>query len=408
MGKDKLGFFFESYLEKESMFLEKRALQSSFMPSEIEHRDEQIETLASILAPALKDDLPSNIFIYGKTGTGKTLSVKYVSEKICSIAKDKNVPLDVLYLNCKLKKVADTEYRLIAELARHLGRTIPITGLPTDEVYSIFFNALDKEKKTIIIILDEIDQLVKKTGDELLYNLTRVNSEFKNSKVVIIGISNVLTFVNNLDPRVKSSLGEEEILFPPYNAIQIQNILRSRCSFAFREGVIEPGVIEKCAAFAARDHGDARRALELMRVAGELGERKNQQKIKIENLDEAEEKIEKDRILELINNQPKQFQVVLYSILLKKPSFKNKIFTGDIYDSYKEICMQIGLRPLTQRRVSDIIAEFDMLGIINCRVLSKGRYGRRREITISFPESMEPKIKATLEEDLDVNKNDLF
>lgn len=408
MGKDKLGFFFESYLEKESMFLEKRALQSSFMPSEIEHRDEQIETLASILAPALKDDLPSNIFIYGKTGTGKTLSVKYVSEKICSIAKDKNVPLDVLYLNCKLKKVADTEYRLIAELARHLGRTIPITGLPTDEVYSIFFNALDKEKKTIIIILDEIDQLVKKTGDELLYNLTRVNSEFKNSKVVIIGISNVLTFVNNLDPRVKSSLGEEEILFPPYNAIQIQDILRSRCSFAFREGVIEPGVIEKCAAFAARDHGDARRALELMRVAGELGERKNQQKIKIENLDEAEEKIEKDRILELINNQPKQFQVVLYSILLKKPSFKNKIFTGDIYDSYKEICMQIGLRPLTQRRVSDIIAEFDMLGIINCRVLSKGRYGRRREITISFPESMEPKIKATLEEDLDVNKNDLF
>ncbi len=408
MGVNKLGNFFESYLEKESIFQEKGALQSSYMPLDIEHRDEQIETLAGILAPSLKNEMPSNVFIYGKTGTGKTLTVKYVSDQMRSIAGSKNIPLDILYINCKLKKVADTEYRLIAELARHFGRAIPTTGLPTDEVYTIFFNTLDKEQKTIIIVLDEIDQLVKKTGDELIYNLTRINSELKNSKVVIVGISNVLTFVNNLEPRVKSSLGEEEILFPPYNAIQIQDILRKRCSVAFRDGVINSGVIEKCAAFAARDHGDARRALELMRVAGELAERKNQKEISMDNLDEAEEKIEKDRILELIRNQPKQFQIVLYSIMLKKPGPKNKLFTGDIYDYYKELCSKTGLRPLTQRRVSDIIAEFDMLGIINCRVLSKGRYGRTREITLSFPDSMEPKIMAILEEELDVNKNELF
>ncbi|MBU1201009.1 MAG: ORC1-type DNA replication protein [Nanoarchaeota archaeon] len=409
MQEKKLGKFFESYLEKESLFLDKSALQSSYVPDEIQHRDEQIEQIASILAPVLKQEVPSNLFIYGKTGTGKTLTIKYVSDQLKKVAKEKNIPLEILYLNCKLKKIADTEYRLIAELARHFGKAIPSTGLPTDEVYNLFFKALDEKKKTVLIILDEIDQLVKKTGDELIYNLTRINSELKNSKVTIIGISNVLTFVNTLDPRVKSSLSEEEIVFPPYNAIQIQNILRKRAEKAFKKEIMDSGVIEKCAAFAARDHGDARRALDLLRVAGELAERKDQKTIKIENLDEAEDKIEKDRVLELVKNQPKQFQVTLYAIMLKKPTSKDKIFTGEIYETYKTICQNIGLRPLTQRRVSDIIAEFDMLGIINCRVLSKGRYGRTREITLSLSESMEPKIIKILEEDLEVKKkNELF
>ncbi len=405
----KLEKFFESYMNKESFFRDKSVLQGSYIPGEIEHRDKQIEQIAGILAPILKGELPSNLFIYGKTGTGKTLTIKYISDQISRIAKEKKLSVNILYLNCKLKKIADTEYRLIAELARHFGKAIPSTGLPTDDVYNTFFLALDEKKKSVIIILDEIDQLVKKTGDELIYNLTRINTQLKNSKVSIIGISNVLTFVNTLDPRVRSSLSEEELVFPPYNAIQIQDILKKRAEKAFEPGVVEAGVIEKCAAYAARDHGDARRALELLRVAGELAERKNQKSIAIDNIDDAEDKIEKDRVLELVQSQPKQFQVTLYSIMVRNPTHKNKVFTGDVYDTYRGVCEKIGLRPLTQRRVSDIIAEFDMLGIINCKVLSKGRYGRTREITLSFPESTEPKIKHILEQELEVkNKNELF
>jgi len=409
MEEKKLGKFFQKYVDKKSLFLDKSVLQSSYIPDEIDHRDEQIEQVASILAPTLKKELPSNLFIYGKTGTGKTLTIKYVSEQLMRISREKKIKLDILYLNCKLKKIADTEYRLIAQLARHFGKAIPPTGLPTDEVYNVFFNALDEKKKIIIIVLDEIDQLVKKTGDELIYNLTRINSELKNSKVSLIGISNDLTFVNNLDPRVKSSLSEEEVLFPPYNAIQIQDILKKRAKKTFQPKIIESGVVEKCSAYAARDHGDARRALELLRVAGELAERHNQKTIKIENIDEAEDKIEKDRILELIKNQPKQFQLILYAIILKNNSQKGKIFTGEIYDYYKNICNEVSLRPLTQRRVSDIISELDMSGIINGRVLSKGRYGRTREISISVPKTTEPKIIQILEEALEVErKNELF
>ena len=132
---------------------------------------------------------------------------------------------------------------------------------------------LDGRATLMIVVLDEIDFLVKKHGDELLYRLTRANEELSSSKISVIGITNDLKFVDNLDPRVRSSLGEVELVFPPYNASQLEDILNDRARIAFRPGVIRSGVISLCAALAAREHGDARRALDLLRVAGEIAER---------------------------------------------------------------------------------------------------------------------------------------
>ncbi|MEE9525887.1 MAG: ORC1-type DNA replication protein [Candidatus Woesearchaeota archaeon] len=395
--------FFEDFLDKKSIFTNKKTLQSNFTPETIPHREEQIQQIADILAPSLKLDKPSNLFIYGKTGTGKTLSAKHTTNKILTVAEKRNIPLKVIYLNCKLKKIADTEYRLIAQISKELGQELPSTGLPTEEVYKITFSTIEKEKAMILIILDEIDHLVKKTGDEILYNLTRINSELQNSQISIIGISNDLIFRDNLDPRVKSSLSEEEIIFPPYNAIQLQDILKQRAEKSFIKSSISPGVIEKCAAYAAREHGDARRALELLRVAGELTERKSQEKIELCDIDNAEDKIEKDRIQDIIKTQPKQQQAILYSIISICSQKSNQIFTGEVYELYKELCIKTGIRPLTQRRVSDVIAELDMLGIINAKVISKGRYGRTRDIGLSIPQPSVQKIKDILEEGLNLS-----
>jgi cell division control protein 6 len=392
--------FLENFLKSNSLFVDKKFLQSNYTPESISHRDEQIHQIATILAPSLKMSKPSNLFIYGKTGTGKTLSVRYVANQIIALAEKNSTPVNIIYLNCKLKKIADTEYRLIAQLARELGKTIPMTGLPTEEVYKIFFNIVDEKKSLVILVLDEIDQLVKKVGDEILYNLTRINSELKQSQISIIGISNDLVFTDNLDPRVKSSLSEEEIVFPPYNALQIQDILHQRAEKSFKSGILQSGVIEKCAAYAAREHGDARRALELLRVAGELAERENGTKVELKHLDMAEEKIERDKVVDVVMTQPKQFQATLYSILLIHLQNKEFISTGEIYSVYSNLCAKTGLRPLTQRRVSDIIGEFDMLGIINARVTSKGRYGRTRDIALSIQPHIQARIQEILEKDL--------
>ena len=394
--------FFEVFLKKDSVFFDKKVLQSTYIPENILHRGEQTKQVANIIAPALRGDKPSNVFIYGKTGTGKTLTIKHTTQKLSEIAEREKIPLKVIYLNCKLKRSTDTEYRLIAQLARELGKSIPPTGLPTEEVYKAFFKALNKQKQNYVLVLDEIDQLVNKTGDNALYNLTRINEEDTQSQISIIGISNDIMFVENLDPRVRSSLSEEEIIFPPYNAPQIQAILKQRAELAFNKEVLEQGVIEKCAAYAARDHGDARRALELLRVSGEIADRKNSKKITISHIDEAEEKIDRDRIIDIVNTQPKQYQLVLYSIILLEPKRHNNIFTGEVYEIYKSLCGKTNTSVLTQRRVSDIISEFDMLGIVNAKVISKGRYGRTRDISIEIPENTLPRIKHLLGENINI------
>lgn len=402
MAKNNLSGFFESFLNKTPIFTEKKVLQSNYTPDFISHRDEQINQIAKILVPALRKERPSNIFIYGKTGSGKTLTTHHTTQQLNKVAEEKEIPIKIIYINCKLKKVADTEYRLIAQLAREFGKEIPATGLPTDEIYKIFFKTMEDQGKIIIIILDEIDQLIKKAGDEILYNLTRINSELEKSQVSIIGISNDLIFADNLDPRIKSSLSEEEVIFPPYNALQIQSILRERGKKAFKEGTLQQGVIEKCAAYAAREHGDARRALELLRVAAEITERNAEEKVTISHIDQAEEKIERDRIVDIVMTQPKQHQATLYSIIKTKENNK-KTFTGDAYEFYKALCNRVGLRPLTQRRISDIVAELDMLGIINVAVISKGRHGRTREINLAIPNQNTSKIIEILEEGLEIS-----
>ncbi|MFH1249467.1 MAG: ORC1-type DNA replication protein [archaeon] len=387
---------FDSFT-KGGMFKNKSILQSNYSPHEINHREKQIDSIASILAPLLRMERVSNLFIYGKTGTGKTLTIQYLRDKLIEKSKEQGVNLTIQYINCKLKKVADTEYRILAELTRNLGGTVPDTGLPTEAVYHKFIEILESKKQMFIVILDEIDQAIKKISSDFLYNLTRLNSELENTQISLIGISNDLTFLENIDPRVRSSLSEEEVIFPSYNAVQLQDILSERVKEAFNEGTVQEGVIEKCAALAAREHGDARRALDLLRIAGELAEREAKKEVTLEDIDKANEKIERDKVVEIVETYPKQFQLILLSIIKLLESETNpKIFTGDIYNHYQDLCKKTSSEILTQRRIGDIIAEFDMLGIINAVVISKGRYGRTREIKMAIPPALVARVKKIL------------
>jgi archaeal cell division control protein 6 len=386
-----------------SIFKDKGYLQIKHHPEEILHRDEQLQQVASILAPALRGERTSNLFIYGQTGTGKTISMRYIREQLENKASSIGVPLRIEYLNCKLKKVADTEYRILAELIKKLGGEVPSTGLPTDQVYNKFIELIEGQKQTFLLVLDEIDQAVKKISSDFLYNLTRLNSELEKTTVSIIGISNDLKFLDLIDPRVRSSLSEEEIVFPPYNALQLQDILKKRAENSFRPGVLKDGVIAKCAAFAAREHGDARRALDLLRIAGEVAERAGDKFIDIKHIDLANEKIDRDKIIDIISSAPKQFQIVLMAameLISKKNDKQQKVFTGDIYSLYQDLCVKSRNEVLTQRRVSDLLGEFDMLGLINARVVSKGRGGRTREIKLLIPEGLIPRAREIIQGNL--------
>ncbi|MEF8781581.1 MAG: ORC1-type DNA replication protein [Haloarculaceae archaeon] len=426
---------FDDLLSGQPIFENKEVLRPSYTPRELPHREEQINNMATILVTALRGDTPSNILIYGKTGTGKTASAKFVSDELESTSEKYEVPCEVEYINCE---VTDTQYRVLAQLAnkfidknadaietrlaelgslRNSARTdasalagtgyedvseieerieqleadgesfqpVPMTGWPTDRVYSSFFDAVDYRERVVVIMLDEIDKLVEKSGDDTLYNLSRMNSELENSRVSIMGISNDLKFTDFLDPRVKSSLGEEEIVFPPYDANQLRDILTHRAGVAFKDGALSEDVIPLCAAFAAQEHGDARRALDLLRTAGELAERDQTDHVEEDHVRQAQEKIELDRVVEVVRTLPQQSKLVLFAIILLEKEGVHNINTGEVYNIYKRLCEEIDADVLTQRRVTDLISELDMLGIVNAVVVSKGRYGRTKEISLSVP-----------------------
>lgn len=428
---------FDDLLSGEPIFENKEVLRPSYTPRRLPHREEQINNMATILVTALRGDTPSNILIYGKTGTGKTASAKFVSEELESTSEKYEVPCDVQYINCE---VTDTQYRVLAQLAntfieenqQYIDRrlatlndlrerasasetpaalsetpfdsvpaideridsletdreeleSVPMTGWPTDRVYSTFFEAVEYDERVVVIMLDEIDKLVEKSGDDTLYNLSRMNSELENSRVSIIGISNDLKFTDFLDPRVKSSLGEEEIVFPPYDATQLKDILQHRAEVAFKAGALSDDVIPLCAAFAAQEHGDARRALDLLRTAGELAERDRTESIEETHVRRAQEKIELDRVVEVVRTLPTQSKLVLYAIILLERQGVRNINTGEVFNIYKRLCAEIDVDVLTQRRVTDLISELDMLGIVNAVVVSKGRYGRTKEMGLSVP-----------------------
>jgi cell division control protein 6 len=366
-------------------------MRPTYMPDILPHREKEINNLASILVPALRDETPSNVFIYGKTGTGKTAVTKFVGKELLNKGEETSKKVHFIYINCE---IVDTQYRLLQNIANHFIDTwderIPFTGWPTDEVFAKLKQMIEKEGGVIIIILDEVDKL---KGDEALYNLTRINADLKNAKVSIIGLSNDLKFTEFLDPRVKSSLGEENMIFPPYDAGELQDILKQRVGLALKPDSIDEEVIPLCSALAAQEHGDARRALDLLRMSAELAERNKSPRITKKHVKLAQSKIEIDRIVEVVRTLPTQSKLILLAILIqekhnKKIGTAGVITTGEVYDIYKDLCKKTRADFLTQRRVADLISELDMLGIITARVISKGRYGRTRDIKSSSSDEL--------------------
>jgi cell division control protein 6 len=381
---------FKDHLETKSIFKRDRdILRPSYIPEKLLHRDEQIDQIASILVSALRGDQPSNIMVFGKTGTGKTATAKYLGKEIKKAADDLPEPLkDVryIYINCE---VVDTQYGVLQNIGNHFienfDERIPPTGWSTERVYNILWEMIDKTPKVVVVVLDEIDRFVYKSGDDTLYHLTKINDDLKKAKISIIGISNDLKFTELLDPRVRSRLSDEKIVFPPYDADQLKDILVQRAEMAFEKGVIGEGVIGLCAAVEANEHGDARRALDLLRVAAEIAERNSETEINENHVIKAKNKIELDCVIEAVRTLPLQSKLVLLGILLGEENGNPKQMTGDVYSAYKELAKKSGTSLLTQRRVADLISELDMMGLVSARVKSFGRGGRTREILVSVP-----------------------
>lgn len=360
------------------IFADKELLRVSHLPTgdRIIGRDTQLQELANAIKDAEHGRTPNNVLVYGKTGTGKSLCSKYITRDLAEAAADNGISVGIAYVDCFQDSTETQAVQAIGESLNTPETTIsvPPSGLSTSDYYHRLWEILDSEYDVAIIILDEIDKL---DDDSVLMQLSRATEAEKvqNSTLGIIGISNKIRYKESLDERVKSSLSERECVFPPYDANQLRNILSSRAD-AFRDGVLGDEVIPKAAALAAREHGDARKAIDILRYAGEIADEEDDDTVRVEYVDEAHDREEQARLSELIAKQPEHSKYLLQALALEVQQATGDnpaIPTKTIFGTYQVLCEREGADPLKIRRVRDLLSELAFLSLIEQERKGRGK-----------------------------------
>jgi len=389
--EDYVSKIFEKALSGPKIFKDKSVLSHDYIPEKLPFREKEISHIAHIISSLVKYEKGSNVFIYGKPGTGKTAVVKYVVNKFKKFMKDHGLNITISYVNCR---IAGTEYRVVLNMSRDIGLDLPFTGLSVEEALSRFIKRIVNMNKPFLLIFDEIDSLVMRYGDKILYVLTRIGADYPGIPYLIVGISNDLRFKEYLDPRVLSSLSEEEIIFKPYNSKELEVILNERISLAFYPNILEHGAIKLIAALSASEHGDARKALDILRIAGEIAEFRGDEKVTPEHVREAYTNIDKERILEAVRSLPLHARIILAALISFNDAF---IKSTNLYLKYSKLAEKVSDTVLSYRRFQGLISELSVLGLVEKKIYNYGRKGGRfSHIRLSVPHS---EVRSILVED---------
>ncbi len=369
----------EPFTAEDPIFLDEDVLRDSHKPEDLIARDRELEEYQAALKPVIKGARPRNIFLYGQTGVGKTVATEMVMDRL---RKDQenydNLDIHVVHVVCKnLNSSYQVAVKLVNEF-RDTNNKIPTTGYPPDTIYEFLWKHLREIDSThVLFVLDEVDAIGN--DDNILYELPRCNDNgnipVEETKVGVIGISNKFTFRDNLSARVKDSLCDEEIHFPPYDANQLRNILYQRAENAFVDGVLEDDVVPLAAAFAGQESGSARQALKLLFKAGDIARSRDLKEVKEEHIREAEPKVKESQVRNELESVPTQSHLTLYALLTLEKQDSLPAKSSDIYDVYEIAANRIDTDVKTDRTIRDRLSQLKLKGFLDVEEHNEGPKG---------------------------------
>ncbi|MDO8428339.1 MAG: AAA family ATPase [Candidatus Diapherotrites archaeon] len=380
---------FTEHLNKETIFLNRNALLPHYTPEHLLFREKQMENLVDSLAVILRNEKPSNIFLYGKTGTGKTAASKLVVEHLLQAMKSKQGNFASAYMNCR---TYNSKYKVLSKAVKELFPKENFLGYSATFVFEKVMEYVNETKSHLVLVLDEIDMI--KDLDECVYSLTRANDDLKNGSISILGISNKLNFKDKLDPRTKSSLCERELIFPPYNAEELTEILRQRAEIALKNKIVEDSALRLAAALAAKESGDARTAVLFLLKGAELAEKKGLTKITDKEIELAKKSVEEEIAFEMISCLPEQQQRVLKSIAVLAGEKKGVqslhgssreeavLLSGEVFEKYQSMAKEEKVSIISGRWYREYLNELEMYGLISTIMSGKGQRGQTKLIKV--------------------------
>ena len=397
---DQMSEMIQHKIIKNRRFLDDEQLMQSEQMEVVEEvfnanvREEELKELSSHFSGILCNDHPTHLAIWGKTGTGKTLTCQFFLKLLSEKCFQEKIPLIYKHLDLSTPRPC---FRALNDLACLLSASRKYTkGISTEEMMYRIEESLAGFNGYFVLFVDECNHVVNDTNHIFMTFLIRRLAQQIPAKLILIFASNQLSWPDNLQQRLKSFLKLNEIYFKPYNAVDLQHILHIRVDKALNHGSTESGVIEKIAAMSSQEHGDARKAVMLLAKSAYLAE-KAKSKITLDLVDKAIDDLETDRYLKLLRSAPRQMQAAMTGVIKTvKQSKKEKVTTRECFDVYRSLCSQIGLRPLSQRTFGSVIAEMDIQLLIRSDVISKGRYGRSREISLDLSTETVDKIYNTM------------
>ncbi len=369
------------FTDTANIFANETALYDDYQPDDLLEREAEITDIVTTLQSITNGDRPRNMFIYGQTGTGKTLTTNtLLTELEADLADHPDYSVNTDWVNCRDKSAYHTAISLVNELKDDSEDTIN-AGYQTSDIHDMLFDSIATSEATHhILVLDEIDHVATDTEEGLLYQLSRAHQhqDLNGTQLSIIGISNNFRFRENLDSQTQSGLCETEVHFSPYDADQLRSIISQRVSQSFQENIVNTAAIAKTAAIAAQDTGSARHALDILHQAGLLARKNNLETITDTTIDEAVSHVQRGRIMDELQELPTQSHYVLAAIISLTEQYNTEApSTTEIYERYEHITNEADSNgtTLSQRSIHNRLSELATTGFLAFEQVNNGKNG---------------------------------
>ncbi|MFC7070632.1 Cdc6/Cdc18 family protein [Halobaculum lipolyticum] len=359
----------------------------TYQPETLPERESELDQLHSALRPATMGSTPLNVFVYGPTGQGKTVGISLKTSQLQAFADEKDMDLNVVHVRCK---GMDKSYHVMTHLLKSLrekrlgpGEELP-SGYQKKTLLAMIIDELEEIGGTVVVILDEIDAIG--SNDYILYELPRAEPD--GVRLSIIGITNDLQFREGLDADVRSSLGEDEIEFAPYDANQLRDILARRAAGALRDtvvtdpdnpfdslesDVVADDAIPLASAYAAQDSGDAREAIKLMFRACRFADDAGESTVAAKHVKEAHEYLEQAAVERGIQSLPLQRALALLTVTQATITGTKSPETTDLHDIYQVFCEDLDAAAISERRFRDKLNDLADSGILTKETRGRGQ-----------------------------------